>query len=334
MDLYIGEFPAPYNGVSVKNSLLYSEIYAGKGIKKLDVAQCKRKPWSIPLFAIKLVLGLLFANHILIGVGTDGRRKIILTMRRLLKGRSGLQRTVMVSMGGRLHTVAAREPKYLRQLSCLGCILVETNGIAEGLRSLGLSNVTVVPNCRTLEGQMEPNRVGKKVRFVYFSVVCEEKGMNEVISAVNEISDGYSLDIYGEIVDRYRDRFDSFLKEHPEVKYRGVFDSTVGNVYKELNQYDVMLFPSHWVGEGVPGTLVESKIAGITAIASDWCFNKEVVLNEKEGLIIQDNLTNAMISLIEDKEKLYNLKVGAFESRKRYSTKTYERTLMECIERD
>lgn len=334
MDLYIGEFPSPYNGVSVKNSLLYSEIFLAKGVKKLDIAECKRSPWKIPFVGIKLLIGVLFADHVLIGVGTDGRRKFIMTLRRLLRGRAGMKRTVMVSMGGRLHLVASKDRKLYKQLSQIGSILVETNGIAEGLRSSGLSNVFVIPNCRTLDGAIAPNQVGENVKFVYFSVVCAEKGMDEVISAVEEIKSGYTIDIYGEIVDRYKDTFQGFLQKHPEVHYRGVFNSASGNVYKELNQYDVMLFPSHWNGEGVPGTLVESKIAGITAIASDWNFNKEIVIDGVEGIILKDSLTDTMIHLIEHKDKLYRLKVGAFKSRIRYNIKNYERDLKHCIERN
>lgn len=332
MDLYVGEFPSPYNGVSVKNSLLYSEIFSLKGVKKLDIAECKRSPWRIPSVGIKLLIGVLFADHVLIGVGTDGRRKIIMTLRRLLRGRAGMKRIVMVSMGGKLHLVAAQDRKLYKQLSQIGIILVETNGIAEGLHSLGLSNVSVIPNCRTLDGEMAPNQVGEKVKFVYFSVICAEKGMDEVISAVEEIKKGYAIDIYGEIVNRYKDTFQEFLQKHPEVHYRGVFNSASGNVYKELNQYDVMLFPSYWKGEGVPGTLIESKIAGITAIASDWNFNKEIVIDGVEGIILKGSLTDAMINLIEHKEELYRLKVGAFKSRIRYDIKTYKKDLMQCIE--
>lgn len=334
MDLYIGEFPSPYNGVSVKNSLLYSEIFLAKGVKKLDIAECKRSPWRIPFVGIKLLIGVLFADHVLIGVGTNGRRKFIMTLRRLLRGRAGMKRIVMVSMGGRLHLVAAQDKMLCKQLSQIGSILVETNGIAEGLHSLGLSNVSVIPNCRTLDGEMAPNRVGEKVKFVYFSRVCAEKGMDEIISAVEEIKKGYTIDFYGEIADRYKDTFQEFLQKHPDVHYRGVFNSVSGNVYKELNQYDVMLFPSYWESEGVPGTLVESKIAGITAIASDWNFNKEIVIDGVEGIILKGRLADAMVHLIEHKDELCRLKVGAFKSRIRYNIKTYEKGLRQCIERN
>lgn len=45
-----------------------------------------------------------------------------------------------------------------------------------------------------------------------------------------------------------------------------------------------LLLPSKWSGEGVPGALVESKMAGIAAIVSDWNFNAEIVKNDSEGI--------------------------------------------------
>lgn len=49
------------------------------------------------------------------------------------------------------------------------------------------------------------------------------------------------------------------------------------DVYEELNNYDIMLLPTRWEGEGVSGALIESKMAGITAIVSDWHVNSETV---------------------------------------------------------
>ena len=332
MNLYIGEFPAPFKGVSVKNSLLYTEVFSKHNVKILDLAECKRQPWHIPFVFLKLIFELIVAENVLIGVGTDKRRKIILGLQRILRGKKRLKNITLVAMGGRLHLSAQQDRLFLNQLKEVGNILVETNGIESGLKILGITNTKVIPNCRTLKGEQAPRMVNDKVKFVYFSVVCAEKGMDDIVEAVENIKEGYTLDIYGEIVERYKAKFLEFLNNHPEVKYHGVFDSTTEKVYSELNQYDVMLFPTHWKGEGVPGTLVESKISGITAIVSDWNFNKEVVIDGIEG-IVSDNLINAMQKLIDDKNLLMQLKTNAYRSRFRYSTKTYEEQLLSCIER-
>lgn len=76
------------------------------------------------------------------------------------------------------------------------------------------------------------------------------------------------------------------------------------------------MLPSKWSGEGVPGALVESKMAGIAAIVSDWNFNAEIVKNDSEGIVLKEKLSNVLNKI--NSQKMMELKVGAFESRKRY----------------
>lgn len=333
MNLFVGEFPPPYNGVSVKNMLLYQQVYSLSDIKIIDLLECKRMPYRIPIVGMRLVWGLLVADYVIVGVGADVRRKIIMRIRRILRGKQGMQGVIMLAMGGRMHLVITEDIDFKRQLSEIGHIIVEADGIARGLEKEGLKKVKVIPNCRSVEGATPPREIGKTVKFVYFSIVCAEKGMDDIREAISQLDCSYTLDIYGEIANRYRKEFESFLEEFPEVHYQGVYDSINGNVYRELNQYDVMLFLSHWHGEGVPGTLVESKMAGITAIVSDWNFNSEVVVDGIEGIVLKGRLSDAMRDLAMNKERLAKLKMGAYESRKRYDFDIYKDELLELIEK-
>ncbi len=58
-------------------------------------------------------------------------------------------------------------------------------------------------------------------------------------------------------------KFKSELNRMPNVKYLGIFDSVAGDVVKELNQYDIHLFPTMCPHEGVPGVIAETKLAGV-----------------------------------------------------------------------
>ena len=137
------------------------------------------------------------------------------------------------------------------------------------------------------------------------------------------------MDFYGEIDLNYVAKFNSFLETHPNIRYHGVYDATNGTVYQELNQYDILLFPSKWIGEGVPGILVESKMAGITAIVSDWNFNSEIVRDGDEGVILKTNLPDTINSICLN--QIEDLKKGSFESRKRYCTSTYRKELIQEV---
>ena len=100
------------------------------------------------------------------------------------------------------------------------------------------------------------------------------------------IVEGIHIDIYGHIVDDFKEKFEKFIDENNNVTYQGVFDATKNNVYEKLHEYDILLFPSRWKGEGVPGILIESKMAGIVPIVSDHLYNSEIVLNNIEGIVL------------------------------------------------
>ena len=52
-----------------------------------------------------------------------------------------------------------------------------------------------------------------------------------------------------------------------------------------LKNYYALLFPTHWVGEGLPGTIIDSFASGIPVIASDWNANKEIIEHNRQGII-------------------------------------------------
>lgn len=118
-----------------------------------------------------------------------------------------------------------------------------------------------------------------------------------------------------------------------DIRYHGVFDAVNNDIYQELNQYDIMLLPTRWEGEGVPGALVESKMAGITAIVSDWHVNGEVVRDGEEGIVLAEPTAEALattvLKLCKDPERVSSLKEGAFSSRKRYCIDTYRQALID-----
>lgn len=83
----------------------------------------------------------------------------------------------------------------------------------------------------------------------------------------------------------------------PNVNYKGFIDLRKSENYNLLAQYDVMLFPTYWPGEGFPGILIDAFIAGLPVIASDWHLNKDIISNGKTGFLVKAN----------DEEDLYKM---------------------------
>ena len=65
--------------------------------------------------------------------------------------------------------------------------------------------------------------------------------------------------------------------------YKGVLQPE--EVLGTLKKYDVLIFPTHYEGEGCPGILVEALSVGLPILASNWKYNDEFVENGVNGFL-------------------------------------------------
>lgn len=337
MRLYIGELPPPYGGVAVKNKLVYEKIYADNDTEFIDLVECKRHKWKILVIFLKIFKGIFSSTQIVYGLGTNFRLKTLLTAQKILIGKKGLSKTVILVMGGGFHNAVVENYKYLKLVQQVGGIWVESNVMKEKLNALGVKRVEIFPNCRSMANEQKPNESfrSEPLKCVFFSRICEAKGVPVILEAIKKLSDrtvDVCFDFYGEIDDEIHNDFLGQLSSLPNAQYHGVFDATEDNVYNELNQYDLVLLPTHWRGEGVPGVLVEAKISGITAVVSDWNYNREIVVDGEDGIVLEDVTSDALVSAIEqlarDRKYLNDLKCKAFESRLKYDINAYRDKLL------
>ena len=146
-------------------------------------------------------------------------------------------------------------------------------------------------------------------------------------------AESFRLTIYGAIIDGYESEFNGLFKGIDNVEYRGPFDAVKNDVYFELNQHDVSV-SSSWC-EGMSGTNIECKFAGVANIVSDVGFNPECVHDGIDGLLVNprdvNSLVNAMKRVIEDHELLYQLKVNSFRDRMHYDTSTWREDVLRTV---
>ena len=121
----------------------------------------------------------------------------------------------------------------------------------------------------------------------YVSRVEKSKGLDTLVEVSKLLSegglDGYvKIDFYGQKTDSY---FDRHLSGIAMYEYRGVLQPD--EVIPTLKQYDALVFPSHYDGEGCPGIMVEALSASLPIIASDWKYNNEFVSNGDNGFLCE-----------------------------------------------
>lgn len=340
--VFICELPPPYGGVTVKNKLLYELISESGNIKIIDLMECKRSIWKAPYILFRCIKEWIYAENIIYGIGTSERLKFLLQMQKII--RKSFPKTSVIAMGG-IFDKSVLQDKFLK-IECrkLKGIWVETDGMKKNLVSNKFENVYIFPNPKSGRGCCSPQKVQEKdkLKVLYFSQISREKGVIDIFNTIDLLEEFYgrkqefTFDFYGHIVENFKDEFSIFIEKHDCIKYHGVFDATKNSLYKKLNEYDVLLFPTHWNTEGVPGILVESKMSGLAVIASQKSYNEEIVREEcNEGIIIKDNysveMAKALIKMKDSPEWLTTLKENSFYSRKRFELEKFQNISKELL---
>lgn len=339
MNLFVGVFPPPYGGVTIKSNILLREIFSNiQDLEVVDLFECERNITKI-LNLVKLLHKVNRQQGCVI-VATDSKRMILLLrMIRLIGGSSFLKKVSIFMMGGDLQDKTKKNKSIRKLISKVGVIYTESNKINLTFAKQGIKNTDYFPNAKSIANSVEPkyrNTNSKGLKCVYFSLISKEKGVVELIKMYNlltpEQKNIISIDFFGHVVSEIKSEFGNFVSENDNIKYMGVFDAIRKSVYTKLHEYDVVLFPTLWEKEGIPGILVEAKMSGIVPIVSDRSFNAEIVKDREEGIVVTGDFSRgfcqALNELWHDHDHYNRLAKGSFESRKRYAIETYSDAIL------
>lgn len=170
---------------------------------------------------------------------------------------------------------------------------------------------------------------------VFFSRISPEKGADVVLETARRLSN-VTFAFYGQIDRDYEAAFLSAAEGLKNVTYKGIFDSAKDDPVEELTAYDLHLFPTRWPNEGVPGVLVETKLAGVPSVVSDICYNAELVRDGTEGVVLEECSADCLVDVIEGLSEnsavLDGLKTGALASSDRFYIDRYIDLLVSDLE--
>lgn len=170
---------------------------------------------------------------------------------------------------------------------------------------------------------------------VYFSLVSPDKGADLVLGAADALPQ-VEFHFYGRIEEGYEERFSAAVARRENVSYHGVFDSVAGDVVSELSKYDLHLFPTLCPNEGVPGVIVETKMAAVPTVASGRGYNAELVEDGVDGVITHEDTVDEMARVIEqlaeNPERVDGMKAAALGSAERYCIDRYLDMIVEELD--
>lgn len=218
-------------------------------------------------------------------------------------------------VGGWLREFLSNLPIHRYMLSRINGIHAETELLKSELEQFyHFKNVDVFPNFRFFD--FTPKRTNsEKLRLVFMARINKMKGLDWIFHFASYIQahnmmDHFSITFFGPINESDKSYFEDNIKQYQFIEYKGVLQPS--DIYNALSQYDVMLLPTHFFTEGLPGSIVDAYISGIPVIATEWKHAREFVEDGKSGFIIpfekgEDVLIERILKLESNRKLLYEM---------------------------
>lgn len=316
MVYYLGPFPPEYGGATVKNQYLFEALGSEIPIRRVDFGKIKRGSLR--------ELGRLLAalcrrdSRFLLGASSRKSRKWLTGLLYLFR-RGAMGRSALVLMGGASAGDIAKSPRYRTWAAAYRSIYVETEPMREVLETAGLANAALYPNARPRPTGEREDRDGP-LRCVFFSLIQPGKGADLALEAAARLPQ-VQFTFYGRVEPSFRRAFFAAADRLDNVRYAGEVRETGQGVYEVLRRQDVLLLPTRWACEGVPGALVEGKFAGLAEIVSDTACNRNIV--GSSGLVLAENTGAALAEAIEtldrDRASLRRMQAESRRSAEEYA---------------
>lgn len=210
-------------------------------------------------------------------------------------------------IGGWLASMLTSRKLLSRCLKAFDGIYVETGTMKKELEEMGFRNIVIMPNCKELP-VLSPEELvlqrGEPYKLCTFSRVMKEKGIEDAVNAVQAVNEKlgrtvYSLDIYGQVEDGQTEWFEELKSRFPEyVRYGGLvpFDKSV----EVLKDYFALLFPTRFLTEGIPGTVIDAYAAGVPVISAKWQSFGDIIDDGVTGIGYTFACIEELISLLEN----------------------------------
>ena len=307
------------DGVTIKSRVLEEFLLNQEGITlySVDTDNYKQDFFSIVL---KLIFGIRKCDKIVICSSSPGAAKLLNFLRKIK-----CKKEIYYFVAGGVIGDKIRDHVFdIRNYSCLTHIFVESEKLKKQLNKLSLDNVSQLNNFRYIKKFKNNYKNTNEYKFVFFARVNRQKGIEECIRVVQEINKKTkyhaTLDIYGQCTNEYLEELQKLFDEN--IQYKGAVTPNNKHEYEILSKYDVLLFPTKYYNEGLPGTIIEAYISSLAIVASEWKYAHEYISDCKNGYIFKFDDYNDFyqkVLKILDKQKIEKFKKYSNKLSKRYN---------------
>lgn len=316
---------------NVETALLLKE----KEITSVDSYKWKSHPFSFLIKIIKLIK----KSEVIIMLPDAGGINVYPYIINAFCNKNKIKMYCVV--GGWLPSYLKNHKILTKQLKKFDYILVETKTMKKQLETQNFNNVRIVHNFKDIniidESEIKYG-FNYPLPFCMFSRIMKEKGVNDAILACDKINKEIGknvcmLDIYGPIQENYKKEFMNLCQKYSYfVKYKGIINPNQS--VKVLKKYYMLLFPTLFFTEGIPGTIIDAFSAGVPVIASKWesCYD---VLTEKNSIMYEfgnfNDFYEKLKYCVENIEKIDEYRKNCLTSAKKFSLDTAKEKIFNLI---
>lgn len=210
-------------------------------------------------------------------------------------------------------------------------LLLQTKHLANYFSQRGGHSVRWFSNYRKMS-EIQLNRedyISGCWRFVFLGRIVEEKGIEVILESLPHVNAGISIDIYGSVNGAYTVE-EINTRGRGIVIYKGILNFE--QVLDVLCNYDALILPTHYPGEGYPGVVLEAYSRGLPVIATQWRSIPEIV-DSSTGILIPIRnsraLAEAMNKLNTDNELYRQLRHGVNDKRMEFNDRVWVERFIE-----
>lgn len=309
-----------------------------KEVLTVDSCGWKKHPFSFLFQIIKLTR----RSDAILMLPDAGGIKIYPYVINLFAGKRKLK--IYSVVGAWLPSYLKNNARIRNQLKKFNYILVETRTMQAQLQEQGFENTVIVPNFKDIEPIQENELCydfESPLPFCIFSRVMKQKGVTDAIFACDRLNKEAGkrvciLDVYGPISNEYEAEFSQLCEQYSSVvSYKGVVDP--GKSVAVLKQYYMLLFPTLFFTEGVPGTIIDAFSAGVPVLASEWESYRDV-LSEADSVTYQfentEDLYQKLKYCVENVEAVNSRRQNCLASAGKFSKDVVADNLCDLMDRE
>ena len=184
---FIGRFPPPYGGATIKSEIIYSSLSKKLSINKFDTQMEKENKIKFLFALIKFIFDNRNRKGI-ICVATLSLFKFTKIINIIMP--EMLENICVFAIGGVLDKLILDHNMDIKLLNKYKVIFVECIDLKISLEKYGLNNIEVIPNCRIKPVNREyikGNRERNNLKCLFMSRIDTEKGVFKIIDAFNKL---------------------------------------------------------------------------------------------------------------------------------------------------